>query len=76
MRVVLNYIRFIHSIISVIWTHKKWLWFHTWISMRCHVVMSMFFACLDEGVVTCDKCLYKTNKDDIDVGFILPHPLE
>ena len=30
-------------------------------------------ACLYEGVV---KLLDKNNKDDFDVDFILPHPLE
>ena len=32
-----------------------------------------FVACLDEGVV---KFLDKNNKDDFDVDFLLPHPLE
>ena len=29
--------------------------------------------CWDEGVV---ECLDKNNKDDFDVDFLLPHPLE
>ena len=32
-----------------------------------------FVTCLDEGVL---KCLDKNNKDDFDVDFLLPHPLE
>ena len=71
MRVVWNYIRWIHRSRSAI-RRNKLVVLSFWDNDEVACSNEYAVACLNEGVV---KFLDENNKDDFDADFILPYPL-